>query len=77
MVYTMNMVIRMDRRGRIIIPVSIRRIIKSNLFILKVVNGEIHLKPIKTLSLTSLVDSIEIDVKDFADTHELRRLIEK
>jgi|GEM_PF-849417 len=75
MVYIMNMVVKLDRQGRIIIPASIRKLMKSNIFILKVVDGEIRLKPIKTLSLTSLVDSIEIDVKDFTDTHELRKAL--
>jgi len=73
----MSMVIRMDRQGRIVIPVNIRKNIKSNIFLLEVVNDEIHLKPIKTTRLTSLVDKIEVDVDDFTDTHKLRKALVK
>ena len=73
----MSMVIRMDRQGRIVIPVNIRKNIKSNIFLLEVVNDEIHLKPIKTTRLTSLVDKIEVDVDDFTDTHKLRKALMK
>lgn len=73
----MSMVIRMDRQGRIIIPVNIRKNIKSNIFLLEVVNNEIHLKPIKTTQLTSFIDKIEVDVDDFTDTHKLRKALMK
>jgi len=72
-----SMVVRMDRQGRIVIPVNIRKNIKSNIFLLEVVNDEIHLKPIKTTQLTSLVDKIEVDVDDFTDTHKLRKALVK
>ena len=72
-----SMVVRMDRQGRIVIPVNIRKNIKSNIFLLEVVNDEIRLKPIKTTRLTSLVDRIEVDVDDFTDTHKLRKALMK
>lgn len=73
MAYIMNMIIKIDEYGRIVIPISIRKKLKTNIFILKIVDRKIHLEPIKTLSLISLVDSIEVNVKDFTDTHELRK----
>lgn len=65
----------MDKQGRILIPASIRRKFETNLFSLEVVEDELRLKPVKVLRLSELFDSIEIDVKDFSDTHELRRAL--
>lgn len=65
-------IVRMDSQGRILIPAKIRRKIKSKTFILELRNGEILLKPINDIKLTSLFDKIEINVNDFTDTHKLR-----
>jgi AbrB family looped-hinge helix DNA binding protein len=68
-------IVKMDKQGRILIPASIRRKFETNLFSLEVVEDELRLKPVKVLRLSELFDSIEIDVKDFSDTHELRRAL--
>ena len=68
-------IVRMDKQGRILIPANIRRNIKSNIFIVEVVEEEIHLKPIETTNLTSFIDKIEVDVDDFTDTHKLRKAL--
>jgi len=65
----------MDKQGRVLIPASIRRKFETNIFSLEVVGDELRLKPVKTLRLSELFDSIEVDVKDFSDTHELRRAL--
>ncbi len=65
----------MDKQGRILIPASIRRKVKSDLFIIEVVNDEIRLKPIKPIKLCELFDSITVDVNDFTDTHKLRKAL--
>ncbi len=71
----MVMVVRMDKQGRILIPAKVRREVGARLFTLEIVEGEIRLKPIKHLKLTDLCDSIEVEVEDFTDTHELRRAL--
>jgi len=68
----------MDRQGRILIPAYIRRKIKSDIFLIEEVNGEIRLKPIKPIRLTMLFDKIVIDdVEDFTDTHKLREALNR
>jgi len=75
MVNIMNMVIRMDKQGRIIIPSSIRKNMKSDIFIIEVIDNEIRLKPIEVTRLTSFIDKIEVDIDDFTDTHKLREAL--
>ena len=75
MVDIMEMVVKMDKQGRIIIPIGIRRRLRSNIFLIKVVGDEIHLKPIEVTRLTSFIDKIEVDVDDFTDTHKLREAL--
>ncbi len=71
----MSSIVKMDKQGRLIIPADIRRKLKTNLFLLELSEGNIILKPLEPLSLTSLFDSIEVDVDDFTDTHKLRRAL--
>ena len=73
----MGVVVRMDRQGRIVIPAGIRRRLGTRLFVLEVVEGELRLRPIRQVRLTDLCDSIEVDVGDFTDTHELRRALSR
>ncbi len=68
-------IVKMDKQGRILIPASIRKTIKTKLFVAEVLGDEIRLKPLKALDLTSLFDSIEVDVEDFSDTHKLRKAL--
>ncbi len=68
-------VVKMDKQGRILIPADIRRMIGTNLFHLEYVNGELRLKPIKPIKLTSLFDKIEASINDFTDTHKLRKSV--
>lgn len=68
-------IVRMDKQGRILIPANVRKKLGTNLFSLEVVENELRLKPIKVLRLSDLFDSIEVDVEDFSDTHELRRAL--
>jgi len=68
-------VVKMDKHGRILIPANIRKTIKADLFVVEVLGDEIRLKPLKTLDLISLFDSIEVDVEDFSDTHKLRKAL--
>ncbi|RLF02243.1 MAG: hypothetical protein DRK00_10280 [Thermoprotei archaeon] len=73
----MGVVVKMDRQGRIVIPAKVRKELGARLFILELVKGEIRLKPIREVRLTDLCDSIEVDVDDFTDTHELRRALSR
>jgi AbrB family looped-hinge helix DNA binding protein len=72
----MGTVVKMDKQGRILIPAAVRRRIGARLFVLEEgEGGELRLKPIREIRLTDLFDSIEVDVEDFTDTHELRRAL--
>ena len=71
----METVVRIDKQGRIVIPASIRKKLKSDIFLIKVVDDEIRLKPIEATRLTSFIDKIEVDVDDFTDTHKLREAL--
>lgn len=69
---------KMDKQGRILIPAAVRRRIGARLFVLEEgEGGELRLKPIREIRLTDLFDSIEVDVEDFTDTHELRRALDR
>lgn len=69
---------KMDKQGRILIPAAVRRRIGARLFVLEEgEGGELRLKPIREIRLTELFDSIEVDVEDFTDTHELRRALDR
>jgi len=70
--------VKMDKQGRILIPAAVRRRIGARLFVLEEgEGGELRLKPIREILLTELFDSIEVDVEDFTDTHELRRALDR
>jgi len=70
--------VKMDKQGRILIPAAVRRRIGARLFVLEEgEGGELRLKPIREIRLTDLFDSIEVDVEDFTDTHELRRALDR
>jgi AbrB family looped-hinge helix DNA binding protein len=74
----MGAVVKMDKQGRILIPAAVRRRIGARLFVLEEgEGGELRLKPIREIRLTDLFDSIEVDVEDFTDTHELRRALDR
>jgi AbrB family looped-hinge helix DNA binding protein len=74
----MGTVVKMDKQGRILIPAAVRRRIGARLFVLEEgEGGELRLKPIREIRLTDLFDSIEVDVEDFTDTHELRRALDR
>jgi len=65
--------VKMDKQGRILIPAAVRKRVEARLFVLEEgEGGELLLKPIKEVRLTDLFDSIEVEVEDFTDTHELR-----
>ena len=70
----MGVVVKMDKQGRIVIPAAVRRKVRARLFVLELADGELKLKPIRHVKLTDLCDTIEVDARDFTDTHELRRV---
>ena len=64
---------KMDKQGRTLIPAAVRKKVGARLFVLEEgEGGELRLKPIREVRLTDLFDSIEVEVEDFTDTHELR-----
>jgi len=56
---------------------EVRRKLGAKLPILEVVEGELRLKPLREVRLTDLSDSIEVEVGDFKDTHELGRALSR
>ena len=66
-------IVKMDKQGRIVIPSKIRKKFKSRVFVIEASENEIKLRPLEAIKLTDLVDSIEVDVDDFRDTHKLRK----
>lgn len=73
----MQILVKMDRQGRILIPSSIRQKLDTSIFLLEYSENEIRLKPIKTISLKEFFNSIEVEVDDFTDTHALRKSLRK
>jgi len=72
----MAVMVKMDGQGRVLIPARIRRRLGTRLFVVEVKDDRIVLKPLKTIRLTELFDSIPLDsVEDFTDTHGLRRAL--
>ncbi len=66
----------LDKMGRISIPPKWRENLGKKVILIKMPNGEILIKPLRRIRLTELFDSIEIEeIKDFTDTHELRRVL--
>jgi AbrB family looped-hinge helix DNA binding protein len=70
-------IVKMDKRGRIVVPAGIREKFNSRVFFVEATDGEIRLVPIETIRLTELFDSIEVDVDDFTDTHKLKESLYK
>jgi AbrB family looped-hinge helix DNA binding protein len=70
-------IVKMDKRGRIVVPADIREKFNSRVFFVEATDGEIRLVPIETIRLTELFDSIEVDVDDFTDTHKLKESLYK
>ena len=70
-------IVKMDKRGRIVVPADIREKFNSMVFFVEATGNEIRLVPIETIRLTELFDSIEVDVDDFTDTHKLKASLYK
>jgi len=70
-----EVVVVMDKQGRILIPRNIRRNISSTVFLLELEDDGIKLKPINVSKLTSFIDKIAVEIDDFTDTHKLREAL--
>jgi len=70
-------IVKMDKRGRIVVPAGIRDKFNSRVSFMEATGNEIRLIPIETIKLTELFDSIEVDVDDFTDTHKLKESLYK
>lgn len=67
------MVIRkIDSQGRIVLPASWRKRIKTNEVVVVEREGKVEILP-RDADLSKYVDSVEVDVDSFEDYHELRR----
>lgn len=69
-----SVVKKVDRQGRISIPIEWRRDWKSDKVVLRRCGDTIELTPIEPISPSSLFDSIEVGGEvDFTDPHSLRK----
>jgi AbrB family looped-hinge helix DNA binding protein len=67
---------QIDKFGRIVIPAEWRINLGKRIILIKLSDDEILIRAIKKRGkLTDFVDSIEIDVENFEDTHSLRNKI--
>jgi AbrB family looped-hinge helix DNA binding protein len=67
---------QIDKFGRIVIPAEWRKNLGKRVVLIKLSDDEILIGAIKKRGkLTDFVDSIEIDVENFEDTHALRNKI--
>ncbi len=73
----MSVVKTVDRLGRVVIPMKWRRKWGSRVVLFRLGENEVLVKAMTGKGkLTDLIDSIPIgNVKDFTDTHELRKLL--
>ena len=63
---------KIDNQGRVLLPVSFRKKIKSGVVYLIEHNDKLEILPADA-DLTKYFDSVEVDVSNFEDYHELRR----
>jgi len=71
-----SVVKKIDRQGRVSIPVEWRRDWKSDKVIMRKRGESIELTPVKPIPPSSLFDSIEISEKvDFTDPHSLKEAL--
>jgi len=67
---------QIDKFGRIVIPAEWRKNLGKRVVLIKLSDDEILIRAIKKRGkLTDFVDSIEIDVENFENTHALRNKI--
>mgnify|MGYP000197395112 CR=1 FL=1 len=63
---------KIDSQGRIVLPLSWRKRIKSDEMVIVEKEDRIEIFP-REVDLTKYIDAVEIDVKEFEDYHELRK----
>lgn len=63
---------KIDSQGRIVLPISWRRRIKGDEVVVIEEEGKVEILP-RDVDLSKYVDSVEVDVDNFGDYHELRK----
>ena len=63
---------KLDSQGRIVLPLSWRKRIKSDEMVIVERDDRIEIFP-REVDLSKYIDAIEVDVEKFEDYHELRR----
>ncbi|MCS7364608.1 MAG: hypothetical protein NDF54_04135 [archaeon GB-1867-035] len=72
----MEIVKNIDKAGRIVIPSEWRKGWGNKVLLVRISEDEVLIRAIKKkMKLTDLIDSIEVEVDDFTDTHKLREAI--
>ncbi len=67
---------KVDSHGRVVLPVSWRRRMKSDEVMVVEERAKVEIFP-RDVDLSKYVDSVEVEVDNFEDYHEMRKELRK
>ena len=67
---------KIDSQGRVVLPISWRRRMKGEEVMVIEEKAKVEIFP-RDVDLSKYVDSVEVDVDNFEDYHELRKELRK
>jgi len=67
---------KVDSQGRVVLPISWRRRMKEDEVVVIEEKAKVEIFP-RDVDLSKYVDSVEVDVDNFEDYHEMRKELRK
>ena len=67
---------KVDSQGRVVLPISWRRRMKSDEVMVVEERAKVEIFP-RDVDLSKYVDSVEVEVDNFEDYHEMRKELRK
>ena len=67
---------KMDSQGRVVLPITWRRRMKSDEVMVVEERAKVEIFP-REVDLSKYVDSVEVEVDNFEDYHEMRKELRK
>jgi len=67
---------KIDSQGRVVLPISWRRRMKEDEVVVIEEKAKVEIFP-RDVDLSKYVDSVEVDVDNFEDYHEMRKELRK
>ena len=67
---------KIDSQGRVVLPISWRRRMKEDEVVVIEEKAKVDIFP-RDVDLSKYVDSVEVDVDNFEDYHEMRKELRK